>query len=131
MPAAVFKQALAPIGTTGNNTHASSSVHPGCVQLCALLVIEAVGATPTVTAKIQGTLDDQTVADGSANWFDLPFVTDTNDTVAATLTKTAVGAFPMWLSLAQTARFVRRVRLVTSANTNVTYRGELHQQLGQ
>lgn len=114
-------------GSTGNNTHASVSTSPIAGRLAVALVIEAVGATPTITAKIQGTLDTSDIADGSANWFDLPFITDTNDTVAASLTKTAVGAYPMYLSQSN-IRFVRRVRVVTSANTNVTYRAELHQQ---
>lgn len=119
---------LANPGSTGNNTHQSVGIAPMAEKICALLTIEAVGATPTITAKIQGSLDDPSLADGASNWFDLPFVTDTNDTVAASLVKTGVGAFPMWLSLASVARFVRKFRLVTSANTNVTYRGEGFQQ---
>jgi hypothetical protein len=95
----LFKSFLAPVASTGNNTHASVGVPPFAYKVAGMLVIEAVGATPTITAKIQGTLDDSTVADGSANWFDLPFVSDTNDTVAASLTKTAVGAYPMFVSL--------------------------------
>lgn len=112
---------LAPTGSTGNNTHTSYQLSPAGRSICAEFVVEAVGATPTVTFKLQGTLDDTNTVDASANWFDLPFITDTADTVAATLTKTAVGSFPLWLSLAN-IRFVRRVRVVTSANTNVTYR---------
>jgi hypothetical protein len=122
---AFVKSALAPVGSTGNNTHTSAGVAPAVARLAGVLVIESVGATPTITAKIQGSLDDASIADGSANWFDLPFVTATNDTVAATMTQTATGAYPMYLSL-MANRFVKRVRLVTSANTNVTYRGELH-----
>lgn len=118
---------LAPRGATGNNTHAGVGLAPYANKVCAVLVIEAIGAGPTVTAKIQGTLDTSDINDASANWFDLPFLTDTNDTVGATITKVAVGAFPMWLSQSH-SRFVRRVRAVTSANTNVTYRLELHQQ---
>lgn len=121
------KLLLANPGSTGTANHASARTTPAASKLCAVLIIEAAGATPTITAKIQGSLDDDTVADNAANWFDLPFITDTNDTVAASLTKTAVGGYPMWLSQSQ-VRFVKRVRLVTSANTNVTYRAELNQQ---
>lgn len=118
---------IANAGTTGNNTSGGVKTHPGANKVCVAFVVEAVGATPTVTAKIQGSMDTDDVADGSANWFDLPFVTDTNDTVAATITKTGTGTYPLWVSQAH-SRFVRRVRVVTSANTNVTYRAELHQQ---
>ena len=118
----------APAGSTGNNTHASVKTSPSASKLCVAFVIESVGATPTVTAKIQGSMEpDVTVADGSANWFDLPFVTDTNDTVAASITKTGTGTYALFMSL-PTTRFVYRVRVVTTSNTNVTYRAELHQQ---
>src|SRR3954447_25694284 len=99
---------LAPRATTGNNTHTSVSVSPVTDRIVAALVIEAVGATPTVTVKIQGTLDASDIVDGSANWFDLPFITDTNDTVAASLTKTATGSYPMWISR-YNDRFIRRI----------------------
>ena len=88
-------------------------------------MVEAVGTT--ITAKIQGTLDTPDIADGSANWFDLPFITATDDTVASSLTKTATGAYPMWMSRGD-QRFVRRVRVVTSANTGCTYHAEKTEQ---
>lgn len=118
---ATHKLPLATTGSTGNNTHTSCGLHPAADKVCAALVIEAVGGGPTITIKIQGSLDDSTVADGSANWFDLPFITDTNDTVAASLTKTATGTYPMWVSQAH-SRFIKKIRAVTSSNTNVTYR---------
>ena len=119
----------APAGTTGNNTHSGVKLSPAAYKICMAFVIEAVGATPTVTAKIQGSMDADEVADGSANWSDIPFITDTNDTVAASLTKTGTGTYLMFVSQANT-RFFRRIRVVSSANTNVTYRAELHQQFG-
>src|SRR5262245_34206977 len=122
-----FRTFAAASGTTGNNTHTGVKSTPAAGRLCVAFVIEAVGATPTITFKIQGAMDADDVTDGNAGWFDLPFLSDTTDTVAATLTKTAVGSYPMWLSQAN-SRFVRRVRVVTSANTNVTYRAELSQQ---
>ena len=118
---------MAPVGSTGNNTHASVNVHPSPDKLAAVLVVEAVGATPTITVKVQGTMDSAT--DGSANWFDLAVQEPGSDTATATPSaKTAVGSYPLYLSNAH-LKFVRRVRIVTSANTNVTYRGELYQHI--
>lgn len=119
---------LAATGSTGNNTHAGVPLNAGANKVAAVLIIEAVGATPTITAKLQGTLDDaRFLNDASANWFDLMGLPNDSDTSALSITKTALGTYVVYLSLAQ-IRFARRVRLVTSANTNVTYRGELYQQ---
>lgn len=110
---------LAVTGTTGNNTHSSVRCPDNYEGLAVQFVIEAVGATPTVTYKVQGSLD-------GTNWFDWGYVTDATDTIAVSpLTKTAVGAYVIFLSnpLARNYRFAR---LVTSSNTNVTYRGELY-----
>lgn len=110
---------LAATGTTGNNTHDPV----GCsnaLRVAAQFVVEATGATPTVTWKVQGSLD-------GVNWYDLEYVTDSSDTgAAATRTATAVGTQTEWVDLAGNGRFFHFVRLVTSANTNITYRGELY-----
>lgn len=72
--------------------------------------VEAVGATPTVTYKVQGCYD-------GTSWFDLWYVPTGSDTAsAATTVVTATG---------ETYLFAKRhypyLRLVTTANTNVTY----------
>lgn len=120
---------LAPTGSTGSNTHASHRVSPACRSIGAEVVIEAVGATPQITAKLQGSIDDDQTADGSAQWFDLAVIPSDSDTAAATAVRnpTAVGAsLTVYVSQSQ-SRVVRRVRLVTSANTNTTYRANLIQ----
>jgi hypothetical protein len=104
-------------------------VNPGVERLAIEFITEAVGATPTVTYKVQGTLADGAISDANAGWVDVPYVTDATDTLSqATRSMTATGSQVAWLSNAQ-GRFFRRLRLVTSANTNVTYRALVHQQL--
>lgn len=89
-------------------------------QVACQFVVEAAGATPTVTFKVQGSLD-------GTNWYDLMYVTDASDTAsAAGRTVTAVGASVNFLDVANGARQYTQFRLVTSANTNITYRGELY-----
>lgn len=127
MPATEFIT-VAPAGSTGNNVHAGVGL-PGIAHLLAIAFIcEVAGATPTVTWKVQGAVDPLTVLDANAAWVDLPYVTPATDTLAqATIARTAVGEDLIWL--AQSAiRLFRRIRLVTTANTNVTYRCEAHAQ---
>lgn len=110
---------LAPKGSTGNISNAAAVPVADYEALALQFVIEAVGATPTVTFKFQGSLD-------GTNWYDIAYVTDANDTVAvAALTKTATGAWVMFLDnpLARRYKFIRPV---VSANTNVTYRAEAY-----
>jgi len=110
---------LAPSGSTGNNTHDGVFVGGSYDAVAFLFEVEAVGATPTVSWKIQGSLD-------GSNWHDLGYITDASDTVAtATRAATAVGAQVSFLSN-PVARKYNHFRLVTSANTNVTYSSEMH-----
>jgi len=113
---------LAAAGSTGNNTHAGVHVGAGYEAVVFQFVVEAVGSTPTVTWKVQASPDDPTtVADAQANWYDVGYITDASDTISqSTRSATAVGAQIAFLSN-PIARRYRRFRLVTSANTNVTY----------
>jgi hypothetical protein len=100
---------------------------PFCDKLAVWFVVEAVGTTPTITWKAQFSPDMNDVSDANSAWFDLPYVSATSDALSQTaITQTAVGAVPIWLDNPQ-VRFVRKVRLLVSANTNVTFRCELHQ----
>ena len=130
MSAIIGPVPLATTGSTGNNTHASVGLNVVPSKIAANLIIEAVGATPTITATLQGTLDPGTVVDGSAQWFNISFFKADSSgaaTESANQTQTTTGAFPMYVGLSRN-KFARRLRLVTTANTNVTYRCELHQQ---
>lgn len=112
---------LAPTGSTGNVTTPLKQVPVEVDTIAAQFVTEAVGATPTVTWKIQGTLD-------GTNFFDMPYITQsTSATSQAAIVSTTVQAIPIWFdSAAGDARKITGVRLVVTANTNVTFRCELY-----
>lgn len=111
--------------SSGNNTHAGARIEPEKGIAFQFEVVTA-GATPTVTWKIQGSVDTDDVSDANATWFDMLYVTDATDTpAAAALVSTAVGKKIIWMSNTD-SRMYRRFRLVTSANTNITYRGSAH-----
>jgi hypothetical protein len=113
---------LAATATTGNNTHTSVAVNEDAESVAMRFIVEAIGGTPTVTWKIQGSLYDSGTSDANSSWFDIPFVTDANETVSTTArTATAVGAQVQWLVAGVGRRFFRKFRLVTTSNTNVTY----------
>lgn len=119
------KNPLAPAGSTGNNTHASLNVGGTYETFAVEFVVEAAGATPTVTWKVQGSPDDPSVADGSSNWYDLGYITDASDTISqAGIVQTAVGAKIIFPSNPLARRY-SKFRLVTSSNTNVTYHADL------
>src|SRR5438128_1170496 len=85
---------LAAPASVGNNNHASVGLGPAPVLVAVEFIVEAVGATPQVTFKLQGTFDPGTVADGSANWSDLILLPSDSGTsaVLAVLNPAAVGA---------------------------------------
>jgi hypothetical protein len=118
---------MAVTGTTGNNTSASVGLSPAANKSAFVFIVEAAGGGPTVTYKFQGTLDPTTVTDANANWADLLVLPIGSDTATAAPTAlTATGVTIHYLAQAH-SRFIRRARVVTSANTNITYRCELHQ----
>jgi hypothetical protein len=106
-------------GATGNNTH--SSVHIGADYSTVALqfVVEAIGSTPTITYTWQGSPDN-------VNWYPIAYITDASDTlsVAATVA-TTVSAALQFICNGSIRRY-KYIRLVTSSNTNVTYRGEIY-----
>lgn len=109
---------LAPAGSTDNNTHAGVRVG-GYETIALAFEITAVGATPTVTFKFQGSHDN-------VNWYDLAYITDATDTLAtATLTKTSIGQYIVYPSNTVVRRY-QHYRLVTTANTNVTYKSRAY-----
>jgi hypothetical protein len=117
---------LAPPGSTGNVTTASIGVTDRPAYLAVLYVAEVAGTT--ATWKVQGAMEHGTIADASSNWFDLPYILPTTDTLSqAAIARTTLGADLIWLAQSH-IRYFRKVRLVVSANTGQTYRAELHQQ---
>ena len=113
---------LAPAGSTGNNTHSSVALEESEGIVNVEVEITAVGVTPTVTWKLQGSYDEPGVADAASDWADLELDPSDNTAAGTSFTKTAVGVFQY--ALAEQNR-PRKVRLVTSANTNVTYEAEV------
>ena len=113
---------LAPAGSTGNNNHTGVAVNEDQDAMALEFVVSAVGATPTVTAKIQGSFDN-------TNWHDIAVVPPDSDTLGTTFTVTAVGK-TIRFAKDDLGRFWKFVRLVTSANTNVTYNANLHVDSG-
>jgi hypothetical protein len=102
-------------------------VHPAAKKLAVQYVAEVAGTT--ATWKVQGSIDPDSTSDANANWFDLPYVLPSSDALSqAAIVRTTLGADVIWLSNA-IVRFVRRVRVVVSANTGQTYRTELHQHV--
>lgn len=111
---------LAPSGSTGDNTHDPVGAGTGPSRVCCQFVVEDAGGTPTVDWKLQGSVD-------GANWYDVEYVTDASDSAAAdAITVTDPGAQVIFLDVAGGSRFYLAYRLVTSSNTNITYRGELY-----
>lgn len=124
-----IRREAAPSGSIGNNTHPGVEIDPG-IDMSAILLsffVEAVGGTPTVTYKWQVSADDpNTVSDVNATWTDLNYIVygdATEAVVTATRARTAVGSDIVVPFVGAKARqIIRRIRLVTSLNTNVTYR---------
>jgi len=115
---------LAAAGSTGNNTHTGTPLGGGAETVAFQFVVETTGATPTVTWKVQGSPDESSVSDANSSWYDVSYVTDSNDTAAVTAkTTTAVGS-QIIFTANPVARRYRKYRLVTSANTNITYHAD-------
>lgn len=115
---------LAAAGSTGNNVHTSVDISPDIDSIAAEIEITAAGATPTITYKLQATFDGADITDANADWFDAFAMPYDAATEAGPQTKTAVGIYPLMIDLRK--RPARRLRLVTSANANVTYEAELY-----
>lgn len=114
---------LADSGSTGNNTHDSVYFGGTYEQLAIQLVVEAVGATPQITWKVQGSVDNE-------RWYDLAYITDASDTVAVaamTVNPTSQDQGKVIFISNPVARRYKYFRVVTSANTNTTYRVEAYQ----
>lgn len=115
-------QYLAAAGSTGNVTGSWVALYTAddVEAIGFQFVVEAAGATPTVTWKIQGSLD-------GTNAYDLSYITDATDTAAtATRTATAAGAQVNFLNKGTgESRAYKYYRVVTTSNTNITFRCEM------
>lgn len=117
--AAFTKYTLAAAGQTGTATHTGvEATNRSTTGVMFNFLVEAVGGTPTVTYKIQGSLD-------GTNYADVMCLPSDSDTAVTTKVVTAVGAYITAVSQAHSRSF-RYFRLVTSSNTNVTYSATMH-----
>jgi hypothetical protein len=110
-------------GSTGNSRGSVAgleNVLSGNVKALIEFEVEAIGATPTVSFTIQGSLD-------GTNFFDIAYV-DPDSTVAASKTAkvvTTVGKTFVFVD-GLDKRFYKRIAVNTTANTNVTFSSRLH-----
>ena len=124
---AFITKTLAPKGSTGTGSFAIGGMD-SAGAVCLEFQIEAAGATPTITYKLQGSVNVRPDDPNPPTEFfeDLELLqTDTATAHLKTDTKTAVGTYIYWVE-GLLPRAFRRYQLVTSANTNVTYSARLH-----
>lgn len=105
-----LKQELLSAGTQ-TGTFISDTFDKVTYNTCTVAIdVSAVGATPSATLKIEGSLD-------GSKWFSVPYRTPASDTSSnANLTLTATGLYVYYLD----PKYVRFVRVNCTANTNVT-----------
>ena len=124
---AIISQFAALPGSTGNTTHQSVGFTQEATSAAVDFRCTAIGATPTVTFVIQGSFDEPQTLDASSVWvtaFVYPVGSDTG--TAAPAAVTTVSSNPVYLR-GPSLRFYKKVRVVTSANTNVTYEAKVHE----
>ncbi len=110
--------ALHAVGTTTNANSPSVNIEQDVEAVALEVNVEAVGATPTATFELQGSMDGN-------NWYTVRHVPSDSEVAASTAIYTTVGRRLHFLKtdLGQVYRFFRAV---SSANTNVTFSSTLH-----
>lgn len=104
---------------TGNGDSKLASRDGSYEEPAAIVITSTIGATPTVTVNIQGSID-------GTNWFNVPYAvqgtwTGTYVTTAITITTATTLSY-----LLQANWAYRLVKLVYSANTNVTLTADFY-----
>ena len=108
-------------GTTGTGSGTSVG-NLAAADVAVGFVVEAVGATPTITFRLQGSVD-------GTNWSDVK-ATDAEGTSAVSHTKTSTGVVIVHpQENASPMRWFPFYRVNVTANTNVTYRASLYAKL--
>lgn len=110
----------AAVGSTGNNNHTGVQAGPENDSVAVDFNVEAIGATPTVTFELQGSLDTTNGVDG--NWFSVALISPISDTLAVSAVVTTVTHNLYFVKqVGGHERFLAWYRVKTTANTNVTY----------
>ena len=122
------RTAIGP-GETGNDTSNGVKVLPETRDILLNFIVEAAGAGPTVTYKWQYSLDAHDITDAAATWTDVSYTlpTDTAETFASTTrarTSVSIDTLLPYMG-AKVSMAYRRFRVVTTSNTNITYRAEV------
>lgn len=115
---------VAQLVPTGHNTHASVPTEEREGSISVQFLVEQVGGTPTITFKVQSSFDGPEIADDDSNWADLELDPLDNSGAGLTFTKTQVGTYQYAVPPQDQPR---KIRLVTSDITNVTYSATAHQ----
>ena len=122
---AIVSQFAALPGSTGNTTHQSVGLSQDAISACVDFRATVVGTT--VTFVVQGSFDDPQTVDASSLWvtaFVYPVGSDTG--TAAPAAVTTVSSNPVFLS-GPSGGFYKKIRIVTSANTGITYEAKVHE----
>ncbi len=120
----ISRSVLAPPGTTGNNTHGPVGGEEQGAALETMytsihFVVEAIGATPTVTFKLWGSVDD------GANYHDVLLLPSDSDTTTLSVVRLVVGPSLFHIAQQHSRNGFTNFKLSVYSNTNVTYRAEL------
>lgn len=97
---------------TGNADSTNILDRGGSVGAVLIKITSTIGATPTVTVNIQGSPD-------GTNYFNIPYADSATPTTVAVAALTITSATTSW-KIIQPNVPVRYIKLVYSANTNVT-----------
>lgn len=119
MPAIFGPHPAVPTGSVGNNTGAATQVSTDADSHAVEFIVEAAGATPTVTFSVDGSFD-------GTNFFPIGFTDSNANAFATTKVVTAVGRYVVFIAgFAGNERFFQFLRVNTAANTNITYRASI------
>jgi hypothetical protein len=108
-----------PTGSTGNSSAVVQHTDGMGDNIAIDFTVEAVGATPTVSWIVEGSLDGVT-------WNTVPLLVSNTATAGSTavVVQTTVGKQQRWLD-GLIVRFYTSFRVTTTLNTNVTYSSRL------
>jgi hypothetical protein len=100
---------------TGNGDSTNIAVRGGrdTTRQGAIVITSAIGATPTVTVNIQGSVD-------GVNWVNVPYSAENTFSATWVLTALTITTAKTGFYVLQPGMGWRMLKLVYSANTNVT-----------
>jgi hypothetical protein len=100
------------VAQTGNGASTNVADRRGSTRAALIQIVSTIGATPTVTVAVQGSIDN-------TNWFSVP-IADVATPTTVVVTTFAITTATTTTKIVQADTPVRYLRLLYSANTNVT-----------